>query len=306
VKLSLAHFSVILLGFLFVMSGAIRAADLFTSEQLAEHLYLVKGPGGNTMVAADTDGLILIEGVPAELAADYLAFVKQLAGETRVKILVNTHWHPESSGLNATLAADDVEIIAHANTRQWLGGTIRRRGEEIIHTPVPEAELPTVIFYDIYSIPFRGTSIELGHVLQAHTDGDVYAWFPAENILYAGPAIRTDSWSTVDETTNGFMGGVIDAYDKFAALINADTRIIPGSGVELDKPGFDSQMTLYKNLMAEMVALLRQGRSADEVVIANPAVGLKPEWGDSSAFLDQGFRSFYGHLRNGRHLGTMP
>jgi hypothetical protein len=65
-------------------------------------------------------------------------------------------------------------------------------------------------------------------------------------------------------------------------------------------------MTLYKNLMAEMVALLRKGRSADEVVVANPAVGLKPEWGDSSAFLDQGFRSFYGHLRNGRHLGTMP
>ncbi len=102
------------------------------------------------------------------------------------------------------------------------------------------------------------------------------------------------------------MGGLTDAYDKFAALINTNTRIIPASGAALDKAGFDSQMTLYKNLMAEMVALLRKGRSADEVVIANPTVGLKPEWGDSSAFLDQGFRSFYGHLRNGRHLGTMP
>jgi hypothetical protein len=65
-------------------------------------------------------------------------------------------------------------------------------------------------------------------------------------------------------------------------------------------------MTLYKDLMAEMVKLLRQSRSAEEVVIANPAVGLMPEWGDPSAFLDQGFRSFYGHLRDARHVGQMP
>jgi hypothetical protein len=58
--------------------------------------------------------------------------------------------------------------------------------------------------------------------------------------------------------------------------------------------------------MQEMVALLRQSRSAEEVVIANPAVGLKPEWGDPSEFLDEGFRSFYGHLRDTRHVGVMP
>ena len=55
-----------------------------------------------------------------------------------------------------------------------------------------------------------------------------------------------------------------------------------------------------------MVALLRQSRSVEEVVIANPAIGLKPEWGSPDDFLDQGFRSFYGHLRNSRHVGTMP
>jgi glyoxylase-like metal-dependent hydrolase (beta-lactamase superfamily II) len=306
VKPSLQHFSVLALIALLFLGGPLRAAESFTSEQVAEHVHLVKGPSGNTMVAADTDGLILIEGVPAELAADYLAYVKRLTGETRIKSVINTHWHPESTGLNATLAADGVAIIAHANTRQWLSGTIRKRGEEIIHTPVPEAELPTVIFYDTWSLPFRDAHIELGHVLQAHTDGDIYAWFPAQNILYTGPAVRSDTWSTVDETTNGFMGGLMDAYAKLAAVINDNTRIIPASGAVLDKQGFDSQMTLYKNLMTEMVALLRKGRSAEEVVIANPAVGLKPEWGDPSAFLDQGFHSFYGHLRNSRHLGTMP
>ena len=305
-KRSFQHFAILLISSLLFLGGPLHAADSFSSEQLADHLHLIKGPSGNTLVAVDADGLVLIEGVPVELAADYLAYVKQLTGENHIKALVNTHWHPESIGLNTTLAADGVAIIAHANTRQWLSATIRKRGEEIIHTPVPAAELPTAIFYDHYSIPFRDTTIELGHVLQAHTDGDIYAWFPAANILYAGPALRTDTWSTVDETTNGFIGGLMDAYDTFASIMNANTKIIPGSGAALDKTGFDSQMALYKNLMSEMVALLRKGRSADEVVIANPTVGLKPEWGDASAFLDQGFRSFYGHLRNTRHVGAMP
>jgi glyoxylase-like metal-dependent hydrolase (beta-lactamase superfamily II) len=284
-------------------SPLVQAAGNFSAEVLAEHLYLVTGPSGNTLVAADTDGLILVEGVPAELAPEYLAFVKATAGDERIRTLINTHWHPESAGLNATLAGEGVELIAHANTKQWLAGTIRRRGDEILHTPVPREQLPNRTFHTSLSIPFRGASIELGYLLHAHTDGDIYAWFPAQQVLYTGPAVRSDSWSTVDETTNGFIGGLMDAYDT---LVSDEVRIMPASGAPLDKAGFDTQMTMYKNLMAEMVGLLRQSRSAEEVVSANPAVGLKPEWGDPSAFLDQGFRSFYGHLRNGRHVGTMP
>lgn len=291
---------------LWLVSGVVQAADTFTAETLAEHLYLIKGPNGNTLVAADTDGLILVEGVPAELADAYLAFVKASTGTATIKALVNTHWHPESAGLNATLRAQGVEVIAHANTKQWLGATIRRRGDEILHTPVASAELPNRIFYDTLSLPFRGATIELGYLLQAHTDGDLYAWFPAQKILYTGPAVRTDSWSAVDEATNGFVGGLMDGYDELATLVTDEVRIIPASGAPLDKAGFDAQMSMYKNLMAEMVKLLRQSRSAEEVVIANPAVGLMPEWDDPATFLDQGFRSFYGHLRDARHVGAMP
>jgi hypothetical protein len=98
----------------------------------------------------------------------------------------------------------------------------------------------------------------------------------------------------------------MDGYDELAQLVTDDVRIVPASGPLLAKADFDAQMAMYKNLMAEMVKLLRQSRSAEEVVVANPAVGLKPEWGSPDAFLDQGFRSFYGHLRDARHVGQMP
>lgn len=291
---------------LLLVGSAVHAAGAFTAEVLADHLWLVKGPSGNTLIAADTDGLILIEGVPAELGKEYLDFVKTTAGSATIKALVNTHWHDDSAGLNALMRELGVDVIAQFNTMQWLGATIRRRGDEILHTPVPAAALPNKTFHDSLTLPFRGATIELGYLVQAHTDGDIYAWFPAQKVLYTGPTVRSDAWSAVDEATNGWIGGLTDAYDSLATLVTDDVRVVPASGPVLDKAGFDAQLALYKNLEAEMVKLLRQSRSAEEVVIANPAVGLKPEWGAPDEFLDQGFRSFYGHLRDTRHVGQMP
>ncbi len=134
--------------------------------------------------------------------------------------------------------------------------------------------------------------LEVGYLLQSHTDGDVYALFRDANVLYTGPAIRADSWAVVDENSNGFIGGITDAYDTLGSIINEQSVIVPASGNILNKNEFDALDTMYQSLKAEMVSLLRQSRGPEEVVIVNPAQGLQPGWGDPSEFLDKGFRSF--------------
>ena len=280
------------------------AAEDFSMAPVADNIYVVQVPGGNTLVAVDTDGLILVDGVPAEHARAYLDFVQEATGVDRVKTLVLSHWHPAVTGLNGILGPMGVEIIAHDNTRQWLASTIRERGETIVHTPDPADSLPNRTFYwGKIEIPFRDDVIEIGYLLQAHTDGDIYARFVGADVLYAGSALHSDQWTVVDETTNGFIGGLTDAFDTLGTLIDDATVIVPGSGPLMDKADFAEQETLYKGLKEEMVKLLRASRGPEEVLAANPAQGLKPEWGDPTAFLDQGFRSFYGHLRNGRQIG---
>ena len=91
------------------------------------------------------------------------------------------------TGLNAILGQQGVEILAHENTRQWLGATIRQRGETIIHTPVIEEQLPTLTFYwGQMERPFRDDTMEIGYLLQAHTDGDLYVLVRNANVLYTG------------------------------------------------------------------------------------------------------------------------
>lgn len=296
-----------LLAVLLLLPGLVaRAGGNFEATALDAHIWVVAGPSGNTLVAHDADGLILIEGVPATYAAEYLDFVRGLSGESRIKALVNTHWHPESAGLNASLAGTATKVIAHFNTRQWLGATIRKRGDTILHTPVPAHELPDTTFHDSYSLPFRGGNIELGYMLHAHTDGDIYAWFPEQNILFTGPVLRADDWNPVDLATNGFIGGMLDALHALSALTNDSSVVVPASGKVLDKVGYESLVGMYQNLFDAMVTELRAAHSAEEVVAANPAAGLMPGWGAPDLFLDEGFRSFYGHLRSTRHVGVMP
>jgi len=281
-----------------------RAAENFTSTEVADDIYVVTGPAGNTMVAADEDGLILVDGVPAQYADEYLAFVEDVTGIEHVKTLILSHWHPEVTGLNAILGPQGVEIIAHENTRQWLGTTIRERGETVVHSPMPDNTLPNRTFYwGELDVPFGNDVIQVGYLLQSHTDGDIYAWVKGADVLYTGPVIRTDSWATVDETTNGFIGGITDAYDALSRIVTEDTVVVPASGSVIGKVEFEELNAMYTALKADMVSLLRQSLGPDEVIEANPAQGLKPQWGDASAFLDEGFRSFYGHLRNGRQIG---
>lgn len=291
---------------LLLLCRPLLAQETFSASALAEGIWVVAGPAGNTLVAQDSEGLILLEGVPAAYAEEYLDFVRTLSGEVRIRALVNTHWHPESAGLNASLASSETTVIAHFNTRQWLASTIRQRGDTILHTPVPVAALPDTTFRDRYSLPFREGSIELAYLLHAHTDGDIYAWFPEQNILFTGPIVRSDGWNAVDESSNGFVGGMLDGLHRLSALINADSVVVPAAGKVLDKAGFDTLLNMYQGLFDAMVVELRKAHSAEEMLVANPARDLMPEWGSAERFLDQGFRSFYGHLRSTRHVGVMP
>jgi cyclase len=273
---------------------------------LSSELLLVTGSVGNRLVAIDQDGLILVDGVPEQYAAVYLAFVREQTGVDDIKALILTHWHPEVAGLNAVLGAAGIPIYAHESTRQWLTATIRERGDAIVHRPVPLDELPGQTFDEELSLPFRSGSIQLGHMLQAHTDGDIYVYFPDQKIIYAGDVVKSDQWATPDLVTNGFIGAIIDGYETILRVAGEDATVVPASGKVMDIAEFKNLHAVYRELMTVLVAELRKSMSVEEVLALKPAENLKPDWSNGQEFVDAGFRSLYFHLRESRHVGIMP
>src|SRR5688572_18098521 len=89
---------------------------------LADDLFLLRIPGQTNVVAqTGPDGVVLVEGVSAGASEALMQAVAGLPGGGTVHTIFNTHWHPEQTGSNERLGSAGKTIIAHENTRLWLG-----------------------------------------------------------------------------------------------------------------------------------------------------------------------------------------
>jgi cyclase len=272
-----------------------RGADLAV-QQLGKDVAVISGAGGNVVVAGAGDELVMVDGGAAGKSKDLLAAVAKEFGGREVRTLFNTHWHPEQTGSNLALARKGATIVAHANTKLWLGTDIKRPYESETFKALPAEARPSKIFYDTDEIAFGEGKIRAGYMLQAHTDGDIYVHFPEANILAAGGAVSSDRWPLIDWWTGGWMGGLVEGLETLLQLANADTRIVPADGPVMTRADLQEQRDMFADLFLKIRdKLLFAGLSPDEAVAAKPAAGLMPEWGSPDRFIRLAFQSYWGY-----------
>jgi cyclase len=157
--------------------------DPISSTRLSDDLWLFAGAGGNVVASAGPDGLLLVDGGAADRSAELLERVAAESGQRRVRTLFNTHWHWDHTGSNEALAKSGATIVAHENTRLWLGTEIASKWESRTYTPRPARALPTqTFFYGSKQMAAGKAEVEYGYLPQAHTDGDIYLFFPKQNV----------------------------------------------------------------------------------------------------------------------------
>jgi glyoxylase-like metal-dependent hydrolase (beta-lactamase superfamily II) len=273
---------------------------------IADDIALIAATGGAVLAARGPEGVVLVDGGFSDESPAVLAAVAETFPRAAVRTLFNTHWHRGQTGSNETLGKAGARIIAHENTKQWLAHEVFVRWENKTYEPLPEVALPNETFYSTASMPWAGSTIEYGHMLQAHTDGDIYVRFPAGNVLATGGAVTNDAWPVLDWWTGGYIGGLLDALTIMLAVADDATVVVPGSGPVMTKADLAAQNEMYLEIFDRLGALLKDSMGPAEAVAAKPTAGFKEEWGDPDLFVELAFRSFYGHLRGNQRLGPMP
>ena len=266
-----------------------------TLERLSPRLAVIAGAGGNVVAARGSAGIALVDGGLEARSADLLALVRRELGSA-VDVLFNTHWHAESIGSNATLGRAGAKIVAHENTRLWLSTVFQRPWDDMPFEPLPKAAQPNETFYTNGALDFGDQPIEYGYMLQSHTDGDLYTYFPAENVLATGGVVCADRWPLVDWWTGGWLLGMVDGLDVLLGVANDETKIVPGSGRVLTKAELVAQRDMYLVIYERLMELFFAARSPAEAVAAAPTKEFRPEWGDPSQFVKLAFESIWGHL----------
>jgi len=275
--------------------GRERAQPLVTTR-LSESLTLISGAGGNVVAARGPDGLLLVDGGSRERSRELLKLALRETQSRRVHTLINTHWHPEHTGLNERLGKSGARIIAHENTKLWLGVKITTPWDNRTYPPLPAVALPNETLYTKAQMRWGGEQVEYGYLFQAHTDGDLYIFFRDSNVLVAGGVIASDGWPLIDWWTGGWIVGMVNGLDTLLALANDSTRIVPATGAVMSRDGLRAQRDMYAEIASRLQKMLRQGKSPQEVLAAGPAREFRPEWGDQAFFLTMAFKSLWGQL----------
>ena len=174
------------------------------------------------------DGVLLVDGGAPEHSPAVLAAVRELTGKSQVHTLFNTHWHWDQTGSNAALGAAGTRIIAHENTRLWLGTDVDSKWENRSYGRLPAKARPSKTFYTTGQLDFGGEQIEYGYLFQAHTDGDIYVHFRKANVLVAGDVLSVGRYPVIDYITGGWIGGMATAAQQLAARCDDKTPRDPG------------------------------------------------------------------------------
>jgi glyoxylase-like metal-dependent hydrolase (beta-lactamase superfamily II) len=208
---------------------------------------------------------------------------------------VNTHWHPEQTGCNETLGKQGARIVAHENTRLWLTRKIEVSWSPTPFPALPRSAQPNKSFYTTDKLEFGGETIALGHLGQAHTDGDLYAYLPKANVLVAGGVVSSAGWPLVDWQTGGWIGGLVGAYDRLLKIANDGTKVIPANGPIVGRRELQAYRDMYFQIFDRLVKQLTKGMGPEEAYQSAPAKEYEAQWGDSHSFVLAAFRSLWGH-----------
>src|SRR5262249_53584028 len=76
----------------------------------------------------------------------------------------------------------------------------------------------------------NGETLALQHFAPAHTDTDIYVHFQQANVIHLGDTFFNTMYPFIDPSTGGTLSGMIAANEKVLALVNSETKIIPGHG----------------------------------------------------------------------------
>ena len=256
---------------------------------------MLTGAGGNILVRTASAGQVLVDSGAAQFSDAVLARLRGLPGAGQVETVFNTHWHRDQVGGNLALGRSGATIIAHEKTRAHIATDYYLPHEDRYEKALPKEAHPTKTFFDRGEILAGSQRIEYGHLVEAHTDGDIYVFFRDANVLAAGDAVSPLRDPVLDWFGGGWLGGRVDAQQKLLELSNAQTRIVPSYGPVIGRAELQAEFDMSRVLFDRMLELVKKGMSAQDMVDEGVMKGLTRTFNDPFKFAYDAHKGYWAH-----------
>jgi glyoxylase-like metal-dependent hydrolase (beta-lactamase superfamily II) len=247
-------------------------------QKVTDNIYMLKGSGGNIGVLIGKDGTLMIDDQFAPLSNKINGAIKTLdPGD--IRFLINTHIHGDHSGGNENFKRMGVTIVAHDVVRERMS---KEQVNKVFNRVTPARErdaLPVITFSEKLNFHLNDEDIELIHFDPAHTDGDVAVHFKNANVYHTGDMFVRYGYPFIDVSSGGGINGFISSLDKMLALMDDNSKIIPGHGELATK----ADVKLFRDKLADIrdqvAAALKKGKKVEDLAALGITDKYEAEWG---------------------------
>ncbi len=263
------------------------------AEVVEEGFYVLYGMGGNIAVSSGKDGVLLVDDqVPAVMSKLKGAMRKQ--GDKNVDFVINTHWHFDHADGNLVLGKDDnTWLVSHSNSRRMMqrANVVNLVGAAALQEAYPPDALPDITFEESMQFHINGEQIDVMHFGPAHTTGDAIVFFQGRNAVHMGDVFNNAGYPFIDAGNGGTLDGVIKNCRAVLEMTDEDTVIIPGHGRLATQADLIGYIDMLEVVQLELLAMIAEGRSLDDVLGAGITAGWDERRGDPTMFLNRAYVS---------------
>ena len=250
--------------------------------KMAPNLYILHGSegldpahpdasGGRVAVLFGPDGVLMVDTGNRQVAEKTLNTIRSFT-DAPIKVVVNSHIHPDHTGGNAFFGKQGALIFAQENLREEMVSPPGRGTGGVASDP---AGIPSVTYrYGTPGAPavtmhLDGETVDFIPMMPSHTAGDTIVYFHNANTMYIEDFYRNFGYPFADQANGGSIQGMLAAVDLIETIAGPDTTLIPGHGTLVKKQDLLGYRAMLTDILAKVKKLRAEGKSLDEVLAAN-------------------------------------
>ncbi|HEU4945982.1 MAG TPA: MBL fold metallo-hydrolase [Kribbella sp.] len=204
----------------------------------------------NVGLVAGSDGVLVVDtraSVPQ--AEELLAEIRELT-DGPIRWVVNTHAHFDHTFGNSVFKAAGATVHAHENAAAALAERGPALQQHYRDNPGPDPAYPAIaaeVLADVAAAPLVEVDktfavaqvidlgdrrVELLHLGNGHTDGDLVVVVPDVDVVFAGDLVEESAPPAYGD--DSFPLEWPETIDRLAGLLAASARVVPGHGAVVD------------------------------------------------------------------------